>query len=293
MVGASAVGAVLYLGYESLGRAARRLPRRSAYTAARRLADAAWYGWPAGRSAAAANAAVLLPHVHWAGGAASLGRAQFRRYGEYLVDAVRLDDTSPAACFAAVDGPNSGWRRLRAAYGRRPTLFAVMHMGNWDVLGGAYSHACGPSHVVVDSLGHRALDSAVHRSRRRLGMQPAAGAAGLRRVIGALREGGTAAVLFDRPPAGRDRGLRVELFGRAAQLSSTFGRIAHAAGAWVVPLAAVRDLQAEFRFRALIDLDAAIGGDPQQITQQTLDVFEPWLAAHPDQWYQFGRFFAE
>ncbi len=184
------VGSALYVGYESLGRAARLLPRPSAYAAARIMMQAVWLGWPAGRAAAIENASVLLPHVDWRGDAASLARAQFRRYGEYLVDAVRLDELTPQACFAAVDVPAEDWRRLRERYGSRPTLFALMHMGNWDALGGAYTHACGRSHVLVDPLGHPQLDAAVQGPRDRLGMTPAAGAPGLRRVIEALRGGG-------------------------------------------------------------------------------------------------------
>ena len=48
------------------------------------------------------NAEALLPHVNWSGSAAFLARAQFQRYGEYLVDAVRLDELTPAQCFEAV-----------------------------------------------------------------------------------------------------------------------------------------------------------------------------------------------
>ncbi len=285
------VGSALYCGYESLGRAARLLPRPQAYAAARMMMQAVWFGWPAGRAAAIENASVLLPHVDWRGDAASLGRAQFRRYGEYLVDAVRLDELTPQACFAAVDGAVEDWRRLRERYGSRPTLFALMHMGNWDALGGAYTHACGRSQVLVDPLGHPQLDAAVQGPRDRLGMTPAAGAPGLRRVIEALRGGGTAAVLFDRPPAAGDRGVAVRLFGREARVSSTLERIARASDATVVPLAAVRVREGAFRFRALIELDAGIEGAGEQVTQRTIERFEPWLAAHPDQWYQFGRFF--
>lgn len=282
-------GTALWLGYESLGRAARSLPRARAYAVARRLMDAAWLGWPQGRAASLANAEALLPHVQWEGDAASLARAQWRAYGEYLVDAARLSELTPAACFAALEGAAADWARLRASYGARPTLFAVMHMGNWDVLGGAYTEVCGRSHVIVDPLGHRRLDAAVQGPRERLGMTPQAGAAGVRRAVAALRAGGTAAVLFDRPPAGRDAGAAVELFGRRARLSSVLTRMAAASDAWVVPLAAVRERPGAFRFRALIDLDAGIA--PQDAAQGAARAFEPYLAAYPEQWYQFGRFF--
>ena len=288
---AALVGSGLWLGYESLGRVARRLPRRSAYAAARGMMDAVWLGWPQGRRASTANAAALLAQVNWEGDAASLARAQWRAYGEYLVDAVRLAELTPARCFDAVDGSTEDWARLREAYGSRPTLFAVMHMGNWDVLGGAYAHVCGRSHVVVDPLGHARLDRAVQWPRERLGMTPQAGAAGVRRAIEALRGGGTAAILFDRPPAGRDEGVSVRLFGREARLSSTLERVAAATDAWVIPLAAVREGSGEFRFRALIELDAGIGSGGGEVTQGAVAAFEPWIVGWPGQWYRFSRFF--
>ena len=287
----TAIGAGLRLGYESLGRIARALPRRHAYAAARRMMSMLWLAWPQGRAASLANAEALLPHVNWTGDAASLAQAQWRAYGEYLVDAVRLPELTPAQCFEAVDGDAADWARLRAAYGSRPTLFAVMHMGNWDALGGAYTHACGRSHVVVEPLGHPSLDRVVQSPRERLGMTPQAGASGVRRAIAALQAGGTAAILFDRPPRGRDAGIEVQLFGRPARLSSTLDRVAAATNAWIIPLAAVRRCESEFRFRALIDLDAEI--EPSQASQRAASAFEPWLAAHPEQWYQFSRFFAD
>ena len=285
----AAVGAGLRLGYESLGRIARALPRRRAYAAARRMMHALWLAWPQGRAASTANAEALLPHVNWTGDATSLARAQWRAYGEYLVDAVRLSELTPAQCFAAVEGNAADWARLREAYGARPTLFAVMHMGNWDALGGAYTHACGRSHVVVEPLGHPQLDRAVQHPRDQLGMTPQSGPPGIRRTIEALREGGAAAILFDRPPRGRDPGVQVELFGRPAQLSSTLNRVAAATDPWLIPLAAVRQSEGKFRFQPLINLDAKI--TPSQASQAATSAFEPWLKEHPQQWYQFTHFF--
>lgn len=287
----TAVGAGLRLGYESLGRIARALPRPRAYAAARGMMQALWHAWPQGRAASLANAEALLPHVSWDGDTVSLAQAQWRAYGEYLVDAVRLPELTPAQCFEAVEGDAADWVRLRATYGSRPTLFAVMHIGNWDVLGGAYTHACGRSHVIVDRLGDAGLDRAVQSPRERLGMTPQAGASGVRRTIAVLQAGGTAAILFDRPPAGRDAGVEVQLFGRPARLSSTLDRVAAATDAWIIPLAALRQAAGEFRFRALINLDAKI--EPSQASQGAASAFEPWLAAHPEQWYQFSRFFTD
>ena len=273
----------LALGYQTLGRAARTLPRPLAYTAARRLMDAVYLAWPRGRNAARRNAQILLPHVNWNGSASSLARAQFQRYGEYLVDAVRLDELSTADCYEAVAGDDPAWadhwRRLEEWYQRRPILFAVIHFGNWDILGGAYTHRIGPSMVLVDDLGHPALNKAIQDQRARLGMTPASGRSGLRQIVEHLNANGTAAILFDRPPRPNEQTTTETLFGQQIVLPNEIHRIAESTNAKLIPLAATRE-DHHLRFTPHIDLDH-IPDSP------LLSAFEPPLSAAPDQWYQF------
>lgn len=277
----------LALGYQTLGRAARGLPRPLAYAAARRLMDAVYLGWPRGRSAARRNAELLLPHVDWIGSASSLARAQFQRYGEYLVDAVRLDELSSADCYAAVGGDDpvwvDQWKQLEELYQRRPILFAVIHFGNWDILGGAYTHRIGPSMVLVEDLGHPALNRAIQDQRSRLGMAPASGRRGLRQIVSHLNDNGTAAILFDRPPRPNERTTTETLFGHRVVLPNEIHRIAESTGAKLVPLAATRQGH-DLRFVPHIDLDHRAGVPLMPAFQRAVD-------AAPDQWYQFRDFF--
>lgn len=286
----------LALGYRTLGKLARTLPRSAAYTGARGLMEAAYYGWPAGARAARHNARRMRAGVNWSGSAADLARAQFRHYGEYLVDAVRLDELRPIDCFEAIDGSNpayeSDWQQLREWHGRRPVLFAVMHIGNWDVLGGAFTHAVGRSMVLVDDLGHPALNQAVQSQRARLGMEPASGQRGLHRIVTHLRSGGTGAILFDRPVNRGERLVEASLFGQPCQLPATMGRIAALTRAKVIPLAALRR-DDQFRFEPNLDLEFEAPTDPHDIIRQTLVRYEPWLSKNPDQWYHFRRFFVD
>ena len=273
----------LALGYQTLGRTARVLPRPAAYAAARQMMTAVYHAWPRGRNAARRNAEHLLPHVDWDGDAGSLARAQFQRYGEYLVDAVRLDELTPADCYEAVGGDDSTyanqWDQLEEWYQRRPILFAVIHFGNWDILGGAFTHRIGPSMVLVDDLGHPALNSAIENQRGRLEMNPASGRAGLRQIIKHLQDNGTAAILFDRPPRPGEQTATESLFGRDVVIPSEIHRIARSTGAQVVPLAATRR-GSELRFQPHLKLD-------QEPGCPLLPAFEPVIRAVPDQWYQF------
>ena len=273
----------LALGYRTLGRAARALPRPLAYGAARRLMDATFHAWPRGRQAAVCNAEFLLPHVKWDDDAASLARAQFQRYGEYLVDAVRLDELSPADCYEAVGGDSQEWSeqwdQLQSWYGNRPILFAVIHFGIWDVLGGAFTHRIGPSMVLVDDLGNPALNRAIQSQRARLGMTPASGRGGLRQIVRHLQDNGTAALLFDRPPRAGEQTTTEPLFAHPLQLPNEIHRIADRTGAKLIPLACTRDGR-NFRFKPHIVLD-------HKPKESLLGAFEPALRSDPDQWYQF------
>ncbi len=273
----------LALGYQTLGRAARRLPRPAAYSAARRLMTVVYHAWPRGRRAAQRNAAQLLPHVAWDGSADSLARAQFQRYGEYLVDAVRLDELTPADCYAAVGGDDprwqAQWQQLAEWYGRRPLLFAVIHFGNWDVLGGAFTHRVGPSMVLVDDLGHPALNRAEQSQRARLGMTPATGRRGLGQLVRHLHANGAAAILFDRPPRPGEQTAAESLFGQPVPLPNEIHRLAESTNAALIPLSAARQVH-EFRFHPHLDL----AHDPQT---PLLPAFEQPIQQSPDQWYQF------
>ena len=273
----------LALGYQTLGRLARTLPRSLAYAAARRLMSAVYTAWPRGRDAARRNAEFLLPHVDWPGDADSLAKSQFLRYGEYMVDAVRLDELSPADCYAAVGGDDptfaDQWSQLEDWYQRRPILFAVIHFGNWDILGGAFTHRVGPSMVLVDDLGHPALNQAIQDQRARLGMVPASGRRGLRQIINHLRDNGTAAILFDRPPRPGEQTTSESLFGQEIQLPNEIHRITESTNAKVIPLTAIRQGH-ELRFQPHLDFD-------HQGNEPLLTAFEPALKNAPDQWYQF------
>ena len=287
---------LLYLGWRILGSSARALPRPWAYALSHRLMDAVYRGWLPGRRALHANLQPVLgtddPRQleRWS-------RRQLHRYSEYLVDALRLDALRPAECFAALETEPDVWPRLRAIYGREPILFALLHFGNWDVGGGAFSVGCGPSSVLVGPMGHPRLDRAIQAGRARLGMTPLSIERGVAPALRALRAGGTLALLFDRPLEPHEPGVDVRFFGQPCRLPAGMARLALATDARVVPLAVARCAAGRFSFRALMELDFQYrrSGDRQEdvraLTQGVLDIYEPWVRRHPDQWYQFRPFF--
>ena len=292
---------ILYFGWRILAWPAQRLPRPWVYRVASVLMTLVFHAWRSGRAAMRDNVRTIAPPTSVdgdPGARTDLARRQMQRYGEYLVDALRLDRLTVDDCLAALETDLDVWPRLRAQYGQRPLLFALMHFGNWDVGGGGYAAACGRSSVLVEPLGHPRLDAAIQGARDRIGMTPAPIETGVRSLLATLRADGTAAVLFDRPlPPGDPSGVVVTFLGRPCRLPSGMARLALASGAQVAPLAVARTAPGKFRFRALVDLDFHYTpsgdrvADVQAITQGVLDVYAGWVRDYPDQWYQFRPFF--
>jgi KDO2-lipid IV(A) lauroyltransferase len=286
---------LLYAGWRILGPIARIVPRNWAYAVSHVLMAVVYRVWPTGRRALRDNLRTILQTAD-AKAVDAAARRQMAAYGEYLVDALLIDALTPERCHAAVQ--TDLWPRLREIAAQEPVIFALMHFGNWDVGGGAFTHAVGRSHVLVESLGHPRLDTMVQQGRDALGMTPVAidrGALPARRV---LRQGGTLALLFDRPVAPHESGVDVTFFGRDCRLPDGLARLALASHARVIPLAIMRQRAGVFRFSALADPDFTYprsgdrAADVRALTQGVLNVHERWIRERPEQWYQFRPFFS-
>ena len=288
-----------YWGWQFWGAVARVLPRPLAYAIAGLVLELAFLFWPAGRRAMRSNLSAILatrdPDVltYWAG-------RQRRRYGAYLVDAARLESPGAAAeCRAALN--STDWPDVEAALRAGPVIFALMHFGNWDVCAGALSARMPPGSdpflVPADPLGHPALDATMQRTRAALGLElvPVRGSGAI--LSRALKRGRSVALLFDRPLDHEEYGVDVRIGDRLCRLPTGLARLALASGARVIAAGAARCQSTEFTFEGfaqIVDPPPASGDrarDVQALTQAVLDVHEPHVRRHPDQWYQFRPFF--
>ena len=190
-----------------------RLLRRLAYALADVAADAVYALWAPGRHRIRENLRAVLGTDdgatldYW-------GQRQLRRYGEYCLEALWPAGPTPAGCDAALDADPADWERVRALAAQGPLIFALLHQGNWDVAGGAFTHNVGPSTVLVESLGARWLDAVVQGRRERLGMRVVYETAP-RAALRTLRSGGALGLLFDRPLGDGGAGRRCDVLRRA------------------------------------------------------------------------------
>ncbi len=285
------------------GLAVRAVPAPIAYAVAGVIADLVYGLWARGRRNIRANLRWVLGTDdnlvldYW-------GRRQLRRYAELLVDEVRLPGRTQSDCFDAL--VTDEWPALdRALKDDRSLIFAVMHFGNWDVAGAAFAErgastgAAEPPVVLVESLGHPALDAILHGQRRRLGMVPVSIEQAPLSALRALRAGGTVGILIDRPLAAAEPGVDVSFCGAPCRLPDGFARLALSTNARVIPLATARLPGRDFRFKPLLDFDFTYTptgdrrADVQALTQAVLHVHEAWVRRYPDQWYQFRHFFSD
>lgn len=268
---------------------------RPLYALADIAADVTYLVWRPGRRRIRGNLRVVLGTQdtrtldYW-------GQRQLRRYAEYLVDTLRLGRVTPAGCHAALEADPADWDRVRSYTDEAPLIFALLHQGNWDVAGGAFTHNVGPSSVLVESLGHPRLDRWVQTRRERLGMDLIYEAE-TRRALRVLHAGGALGLLFDRPLTPDEPGVDVRFFGAPCRLPAGLARLALSTNAKVIPMAVIRTDSRALRFRVEIGLDFGYtqtgdrASDVRALTQSLLDWFEDPVRRHPDQWYMFRRFF--
>jgi lauroyl/myristoyl acyltransferase len=118
--------------------------------------------------------------------------------------------------------------------------------------------------------------------------------AGVRQMIGALRQNEILAVLIDRPLAGE--GVPVQFFDATTRVPGGAATLALRAGANVVAAAAVR---AGDGFVAHISplIECQPSGDAdrdvQAITQGVMNWLEALIRRHPDQWFMFRNMWPE
>jgi lauroyl/myristoyl acyltransferase len=108
-------------------------------------------------------------------------------------------------------------------------------------------------------------------------------------VIKRLQDGGTVALLMDRPPKRTE--VTVELFGRPFGASIAPAELARASGCSILPVyiaygnkgyQAVGLPAVDYDRRALGKRDARV-----ELTQRIIQALAPAIREHADQWYHF------
>ncbi len=205
---------------------------------------------------------------------------------EATVDLWRLPSCSPEALrtWVAVEGL-AGLEEARAR--GRGVILATAHLGPYELAGGWLAAHGVPVHAMVERMAPETA-TALAAYRTSTGMQLIDRTSGPRALLQVLRAGEVAALVCDRMVGGGAPGQVVRFGDAWREIPTGPASFARASGAAVVTGMIVRGAAGGARYRLV--LDPPVDPSGHTVTSLTAHIGErlaAFVAAHPDQWYNF------
>ena len=224
----------------------------------------------------------------------AVSRAGMRSYGRYWMEVFRLPAVSTERILRDMKVNTNAELALVDAAAGKGVIFALPHMGNWEVAG-AYVVGRGIKFATVaERLKPESVFDMFVAFREGLGMEVLSlGGANVFGVLAQrLRAGHMVCLLCDRDLT--ESGIEVDFFGEKARMAAGPAALALQTGA---PLHAVTLWFTEDGWYA--DASPAIpipaDGDRKAkaaaMTQQLARAFEKGIAEHPEDWHMLQRLF--
>jgi KDO2-lipid IV(A) lauroyltransferase len=216
----------------------------------------------------------------------------FRDYAACIAEGLGADRSDAARAHIEVRGQEHLTRALAAGRG---AVLVTAHVGPWDAAARLLSANLRANVVLVMAAEPDPAARAVHdQVRRNSGVQVlSVGESPLDALplLRHLRSGGVAAFQLDRSAPGM-RTLGTSLFGRPFAVPEGPFRLAALARVPVVPLFAARSGY----FSYVVEVgepescpNPAIDAELERAAQGAVARMERFIAAHPTQWFDFGR----
>ena len=273
----------------------QRLPLSLAYAVGDRAANLTFLFWCRGRINMIDNMAHVLGPTASRRTVRNTAARALKNYLRYLVDFLRTPQSTAEEIVRRVSF--SQWSPLdEAAASGKGTIFAGLHMGNWDVGGALLAQRGYKTNAVVETFTNSRLDAFVQRMRTHLGVKTIPRDLAGRRALRALRHNEGIALMMDLP-AKQDEGVEITFFDHSAWVPAGAATLALWTGARIVPTGMVR--LPDNRFLGIVDgciVFEPTGNhaeDVRALTQQIMDTLERWITQYPDQWFMFRRMWPE
>jgi Kdo2-lipid IVA lauroyltransferase/acyltransferase len=179
----------------------------------------------------------------------------------------------------------------RARMRGRPLIFFSGHFGNWEVASVAVRQYGVDLVQVYRSANNPDVEAIMRQLRQSLGVEPVRkGAAGARRIIAALRQGRSLALLVDQK---MNDGIVVRFFEREAMTAPAVAELALRYDCPVLPVRVDRRRGARFRVTIFPALELPPAGDRQAGVQAVMAevnrCLEQWIRERPGQWFWLHR----
>jgi KDO2-lipid IV(A) lauroyltransferase len=175
----------------------------------------------------------------------------------------------------------------------RPVIFAVVHMGNWDLAGQAVEQGGIPSFFIMRSQRNPLTTQLLNAGRTAHGSQvlerddPSV----VRKSVRLLKEGKAMAILLDL--RARTEALSLRFLGRPANIAGGTGLMAYLSGAAVLPCRVVRTVldrhEVEVLDEILVERSGEKAAEIERITRRALDALSAEVLKAPEQYFWFNR----
>jgi phosphatidylinositol dimannoside acyltransferase len=228
----------------------------------------------------------------------ALSRAGMRSYARYWLEVFRMPVISRERILAGTVSNGAERGALAQMAAGRGVVFALPHMGNFDVAG-AWIIALGAGRftTVAERLKPESVYERFVAYRESLGFEVLPATGGDRRfgvLAQRLRAGGMVCLPADRDVTGG--GIEVEFFGKKARMMGGPAALALQTGAALLP-AVVWFEPHGWGVHIYPEVPVpAEGGRRDKIaamTERMARDFEAGIAAHPEDWHMLQRVFAE
>lgn len=220
----------------------------------------------------------------------TIARRTFLHFGRSLTALLKFSSLPPAAIAARVEF--EGIERAKSALeAGRGVIFITGHFGFWELHALAHALTLPPTSVLARRLDNPYLHQLLERVRTSTGNRVIYRKGAVRRVLRALADKESVAILIDQHIQPADA-VTVTFFGRPAATTSAVAALALRTGAPVIP---VFGLPAEGgRYRMLYEhpVEPPPADHPNPITeftQRCTDVLEMYVRRHPDLWLWMHR----
>jgi KDO2-lipid IV(A) lauroyltransferase len=218
-------------------------------------------------------------------------RAVYAHFGSVLFDILWLQERSPGGIRALLE-VRGGEHVERAIAAGRGALMVTCHIGNWELHGVAHGLVFGPIHVVARPLDNPWLDRRLCALRTMGGNTVVYKQRALSRILRALRENRTIAILIDQNVQPGD-GIFVDFFGRPAATTTVAAALAVKTGCALVPCRTELLRGGRYRLTYAPVVEWTPSGDRQQdiacLTQRLTRQIEEWVRETPEQWLWMHR----
>lgn len=239
------------------------------------------------RRVALANLALAYGDELDAAGRARVLRGVYRHLGRFFFEYLALLERSelrPLSRFIEIEGLDAAREAVRT---HGAAIFVTLHMGHWELLGGAVSEQVAPLHAVMKPLRNPYLNERVVALRSAFGLAPLERKAVVPALFRSLRQNKSIALFSD---LNQKRGpVFVDFFGVPAATVATPAVLAIRAGKPIV-VGGSWSTGAALRYRARLEAPicaragADVGEETLRITAEINRLLEGFVRAHPEQW---------